>query len=245
MSETSVPFPTQSGFSPGTERSYFIRRGPVSPGANHSLGASPRTRSSLTPPPLTSPTAITLDVASNFKRLAEYALELVSEFLTREKREHMLKDKWAKSGRDQLSRDLGEIESSLCLGGRNSASSHATHLLPVFLLLRRNYALPPSTLPPSVTDPYLDILPTPPDPDDVPFREPTVQSTTATLYVNPRLDDAAASNVLEELTEHEIEQVEVAGGTREQAVEWTSQLVESVEKRVSPVFFWAGPLDPR
>ena len=169
--------------------------------------------------------------------LASYALELVSEFLTREKREYMLKGKWAKSGRDQLSKDLGEVEAGLCITGRNNTSTHAPILLPIFLLLRRTYALPPSPLPSSMIDPYLDILPVPPDPDDVPFREPTVQSTTATLYVNPRLDDAAALGVIEELVENEREQIGITGGTREEATKWITGLIESVEKRVNYLFW--------
>jgi hypothetical protein len=160
-------------------------------------------------------------------------MELVSEYLTREKREYMMKQKWAKSGRDQLGKDLGEIESSLCLASKSTATSHASTLIPIFLLLRRSYALPKSSLPLSITDPYIDLIPAPPDPDDVPFREPTVQTTTATLYRNPRLDDPAALEVLEELVESEREIVEGEGATQEQMVDWVTGLVQQVEKRVS------------
>ncbi len=162
-------------------------------------------------------------------------MELVSEFLTREKRDYMVKNKWTKSGGDQLSKDLGEIEMALCLAGRNP-TSQAPNLLPVFLLLRRSYSLPSSPLPSSLTEAYLDILPALPDPDYVPFREPTVQTTTATLYVNPRLDDAAALVVIQELVNHENELVEAAGGTGEDTIKWIIGLIESVAKRVNLPF---------
>jgi len=228
-----VSSPGPPSYTPGGEKSYFARRGPNSSAPGHSVDISPKTHTTSLSPPLNSPTYMDQAVLANQESLASYALELVSEYLTREKREHTLKNKWAKSGRDQLSKDLAEIESSLCLSGRNTASSYAPTLLPIFLLLRRDFTLPPSALPSSVTDPYMDILPAPPDPDDVPFREPTVQSTTARLYVNPRLDDAAALDVMEELVENEKEQVEAAGGTKDQAVLWITELIKEVEQRVN------------
>lgn len=160
-------------------------------------------------------------------------MELISEYITREKREQMLKFKWAKSGRAQVSKDLGEIEAALCLVSKSKASSIAPLLLPTFLLLRRTFALPPSPLSQAITEPYIDILPAPPDPDDVPFREPTVSSTTAALYVNPRLSDDKAYDALEELAEFEKEKVDGAGGTRQQMAEWALSQIEAVQKRVS------------
>ena len=195
------------------------------------LAASPRTPLAALSPPIASPSWSGTPPTTPAS-LAEYALELISEFLTREKREAMLKNKWAKTGREQLGKDLGDIEAALCVTSRSIASVHAPSLLPVFLSLRRSYGLPASKLPTSITDPYLDILPSPPDPDHVPFREPTVQSTTAALYVNPRFEDAAALEVIEELVEGEREHVEGAGGTKKEMVEWITGLVESVEKRV-------------
>ena len=147
---------------------------------------------------------------------SSFALEMVSEYLTREKREYMMKTKWAKSGREQLGKDLGDMEAAV------------PSLLPVFLVLRRTFALPPSPLPSDVVEPYLDVLPVPPDPDDVPFRQPTVQSTTAALYVNPRLDDKAAARVLDELVESEKEKIPV-----EDHVEWIGRLIDNVQKRAS------------
>jgi hypothetical protein len=82
-------------------------------------------------------------------------------------------------------------------------------------------------------DPYLDILPTEPDSDNIPFREPTVGSVTAQLYVNPRLNDDAALAVLEELLDGEKEKVDSVGGSREDAEDYYASLVDSVEKRVS------------
>jgi hypothetical protein len=140
-------------------------------------------------------------------RDAEYALELVSEYLAREKREYMLKNRWNKSGRDQLGKDVADIETAY------------RSLIPVCLILRRSFALPDSPLD---VDAFLDMLPPPPDPDDVPFREPTIQTTTMALYVNPRLDEQQAYEVLEELVENE----------RDKGVEDVSGLIDAVEKRV-------------
>ncbi|WWD20796.1 hypothetical protein CI109_105273 [Kwoniella shandongensis] len=224
--------PAANTNSPAAERSHFLsRKGTAaSPTTNATLG-SPQTPLSSLPPPLSSPGGPSRSPLPDTNILANYTLELVSEFLTREKREHMAKSKWAKSGRDQLSKDLGDIEAGLCLVSKNTASPHAQTLLPIFLLLRRTFALPRSPLPPAITEPYLDILPAPPDPDDVPFREPTVGTTTAALYVNPRLDDAAAQVVLEELIDSEKEKVDSAGGSREEMIEWVTDLIDSVQKR--------------
>ncbi|OCF36017.1 hypothetical protein I316_02512 [Kwoniella heveanensis BCC8398] len=219
--------------SPSAERSYFLskRGASASPTTSSAFrDGSPQTPLSALPPPLNSPGA-PAKALPDPNIITNYTMELVSEFLTREKREHILKSKWAKSGRDQLGKELGEIESAVCLVGKNKPSHHAPTLLPVFLLLRRTFALPPSTLHPSITEPYLDILPAPPDPDDVPFREPTVSTITASLYVNPRLEDASAMAFLEELVEFEKEGLESAGASREEAAEWLENLIDSVQKR--------------
>ena len=144
----------------------------------------------------------------------------------------MIKQKWAKSGRDQLGKDLGDIEASLCVSSK-SPTPLASTLLPVFLVLRGTYALPPSPIPSNITEAYLDILPGPPDPDEEPFREPNVQTTTVALYQNPRLEDDAAMEVLEELVENEREKVEGAGATEPQQIDWCLKQIESVKKRVS------------
>ena len=160
-------------------------------------------------------------------------MELVSEYLTREKREYMSKSKWIKSGREQLGKDLGDIESALCIASKSTPSPYAELLMPVFLLLRRTFALPPSPLPNNMTESYLDLIPAPPDSDTEPFREPTVQSTTVALYQNPRLEDWAAMEVFEELLENEREAAEAAGASEEQKLDWLVQQVNSVKKRVS------------
>lgn len=238
---SSAPLtPTSLGFSPAGEKGYFMSRrsghAPVSP----LTSGSARENSPMTPisvlPPLLNPSSPSAPssippLPPDPNPVANYAMELVSEYLTREKREWMLKSKWAQKGRDQLGKDLGEMEASLCLHGKNAASPLAPVLLPIFLLLRRTYALPPSPLPRAITDPYLDILPAPPDPDEVPFREPTVQTTTAQLYVNPRLDAAAAVVVLEELIEAEKEKAEAEGGSNDEIIKWTVGLVDQVAKR--------------
>ncbi|WVF67778.1 hypothetical protein IAT40_002539 [Kwoniella sp. CBS 6097] len=225
--------PALANQSPSAERSYFLskRGASASPTTNSAFrDRSPQTPLSALPPPLNSP-GVPAKALPDPNIIANYTMELVSEFLTREKREHILKSKWAKSGRDQLGKDLAEIETAVCLVGKNKPSQHAPTLLPVFLLLRRTFALPPSSLHPSITEPYMDILPAPPDPDDVPFREPSVSTTTASLYVNPRLDDVAAMAFLEELVEFEKEGVESAGASREEAAEWLENLIDSVQKR--------------
>ncbi|KAK8850617.1 hypothetical protein IAR55_004536 [Kwoniella newhampshirensis] len=224
--------PGANTYSPAAERSYFSsRKGTAVSPTSNGIAGSPQTPLSALPPPLHSPSGPAKSPLPDTNILANYTLELVSEFLTREKREHMAKSKWAKSGRDQLGKDLGEIEAALCLVSKNTASPHGQTLLPIFLILRRTFALPKSPLPPAIIEPYMDILPAPPDPDDVPFREPTVGTTTAALYVNPRLDDAGAQVVLEELIESEKEKVENARGTREEMVAWITDLIDSVQKR--------------
>lgn len=145
----------------------------------------------------------------NPSSLTAYALELVSEYLLREKREFMLKTKWAKSGRDQLSKELSDLEDAF---GRTHPD-----LMPIFLVLRRTFGLALS----SYDEEYRDMLPAPPDPD---FLEPTVTSTTASLYVNPRLSDSAAEVVLLELIESEKE--------KRPPGQWLGELVDSIARRV-------------
>lgn len=171
-----------------------------------------------------------LPLAADPTPVESYSLELLSEYLTREKREYILKNKWVKSGRDQLGRDLGDIETALCIS-RGIASNHAASLLPVFLLLRRTYSLPPMALPPKIVGAAYEMLPTPPEPDTVPLREPTVSSTTAALYVNPRLDDSAALDMVEELLENEREKGINAAVSEEKTVSWLLGLVSQIEKR--------------
>jgi hypothetical protein len=141
-------------------------------------------------------------------RVADYAHELLTEYATRERREYMVKCKWAKGGREQLGKDIGEIEQALCLLSRQQPSPMAPALLPIFLTLRRTFLLPPSNLPPKLVDAFIEQLD--PPAHEEPFREPTLQSTTSSLYVNPRLDDSAAFRVLEELIVYETDMLKNA-----------------------------------
>lgn len=143
----------------------------------------------------------------------------------------MLKIKWARSGRDQLGKELGEIEQALCLISKQQPSPLAPILVPVFLSLRRTFLLPTSPLPVKLIDAFIDLLPPPPDDDDVPFREPSIQTATNALYVNPRLGEAAALEVLNELIVYEKEILDergMGGGVPTALI----QVLEHVEKRV-------------
>ncbi|WVQ70764.1 hypothetical protein IAR50_000286 [Cryptococcus sp. DSM 104548] len=211
--------------SPG----FMVKRAMGSPTPAFSREGTPVTP--LTMPPVQSPRTPARRAEADPNIISNFVHEIISEYITREKRDYMLKSKWSKNGRAQLSKDLGEIESALCLAGKNSASALAPTLIPTFLILRRTFFLPPSPLPQSITEPYLDILPAPPDADDIAFREPTVSSTTAALYVNPRLDEERAYEVMEELVEFEKEKVEGAGGSEESMVRWALEQLEAVQKR--------------
>lgn len=162
-----------------------------------------------------------------------YALELISEFLTREKRDYMLKNKWVKMGRDQLGKDLADIEMSLCVIGKSYPGPNAPSLMPVFLQVRRTFALPASPLPAKVLEPFYGMLPSQPDPDSIPLREPSVSSTTASLYVNPRLPDVEALDLIEELLENEREKGINADVSQEKTIAWLDGLVDQMVKRVS------------
>lgn len=187
----------------------------------------------LAPSPVTSPLKSMAQLPKDHNPIEAFTLELLSEYITREKREYMLKYRWAKSGREQLGKDLGDIEAAVCLIGKSNASKHAPTLLPIFLELRRTFALPVSPLPRAIVDPYYDVLPERPDPDSIPLREPTVSSITASLYVNPRLDDAAALNVIEELLESEREKGVNANVSEQKTISWLNGQIDQIEKRVS------------
>lgn len=145
----------------------------------------------------------------------------------------MLKNKWVKGGREQLGKDLGDMEMSLCVVGKSYPGPHAPSLMPIFLQVRRTFALPPTPLPAKVVEPFHDMLPSPPDPDSVPLHEPTVSSTTASLYVNPRLPDVEALDMIEELLENEREKGINANVSQEKTIAWLDGLVDQVAKRVS------------
>lgn len=146
----------------------------------------------------------------------------------------MLKTKWARTGREQLSKDLGDIEQSLCLVSKQQPGPMAQPLVPVFLELRRTFVLPNSPLPTKLIDAFADLLPAEPDPDDVPFREPSLQTATSSLYVNPRLEDSAAFEILQELVTYEKEILQERG--MDDVSSPLVQIVGYVEKRVSRLF---------
>jgi hypothetical protein len=185
------------GSLPTSGSSYFSRKGFAGTGYD---STSPRSPTSPLPP-IGSPVQVT-------SRVADYAHELLTEYATRERRDYMVKCKWARSGREQLGKDIGEMEQALCLLSRQQPSPMAPALLPVFLSLRRTFLLPPSTLPPKLVDAFIEQLD--PPAHEEPFREPTLQSTTSSLYVNPRLDDSAAFRVLEELIVYETDMLKNA-----------------------------------
>ncbi|BEJ14602.1 hypothetical protein CspHIS471_0403690 [Cutaneotrichosporon sp. HIS471] len=160
-----------------------------------------------------------------------YALELISEFVTREKRDYMLKNKWVKTGREHLGKDIADMESILCVVGKSYPGPHAPSLMPVFLQVRRTFALPPTSLAQKIVEPFYDMLQSPPDPDSVPLREPSVSSTTASLYVNPRLPDAEALDLIEELLENEREKGINADVTQEKTIAWLEGLIGQMVKR--------------
>lgn len=161
---------------------------------------------------------------------AAYVYELLSEFITREKREHMLKYRWAKSGRDALTKEFNEIEHIFCVGGGSSAAE----MLPTFITLRRDFALPPSPLPPALLEQFEHLVAAPPEGDEVPLRETTVQSATGALYQNPRLSQDDAITVLMELVEAERERGEWDLKKNDnQWRAWIEGVLEAVEKRVS------------
>lgn len=122
------------------------------------------------------------------------------------------------------------MEQALCLLSRQQPSPMAPALLPVFLTLRRTFLLPPSNLPPKLVDAFIEQLD--PPAHEEPYREPTLQSTTSSLYVNPRLDDSAAFRVLEELIVYETDMLKNA--QRDNEVPSTLLgLIDNVKLRVS------------
>jgi hypothetical protein len=131
--------------------------------------------------------------------IAAYAFEILSEFCLKEKRDYMRSEKWIKSGRKGLSKDVNDIEEKLSgmfsgVGKRSGGSP----LLPVFDVIRRLYNLEaatssgaPSFSPTTILD------------ERATYYPPTAQSVTSALYCNPRLETAKAVLVLIELVDYE------------------------------------------
>lgn len=150
------------------------------------------------------------------KAWSAFAMELLSEYLTRERREYMSKEKWIKSGRKALSKDMNEIEDKLCFApspsqegafkSRRTKSGGALaqnpSLIPIFDVLRRIYNLeqPPGQKAILTGSEYAPI--NIPD-EDEPYFPPTPQTVTSALYCNPRLKVEPAIGVIMELVDYE------------------------------------------
>lgn len=129
--------------------------------------------------------------------IAAYALEILSEYVVKEKRDYMRNEKWIKSGRKALSRDLNDIEDKLSSMFSGNGKQGASPLLPIFDVIRRLYNLEPASKPNTSFTP-MTIL----DENEA-YYPPTAQSVTSALYCNPRLDTARAVDVLIELVDYE------------------------------------------
>lgn len=129
--------------------------------------------------------------------IAAYALEILFEYVVKEKRDHMRSEKWLKSGRKALSKDVNDIEDKLSTMFSGNGKQGASPLLPIFDVIRRLYNLEPASKPNASFTP-LAIL----DETEA-YYPPTAQSVTSALYCNPRLDTARAVNVLLELVDYE------------------------------------------
>ncbi|KAJ9112542.1 hypothetical protein QFC19_000557 [Naganishia cerealis] len=131
--------------------------------------------------------------------IAAYAFEVLSEYVVKEKRDYMRSEKWVKSGRKSLSKDVNDIEDKLSsMFSGSGKRSGGSPLLPVFDVVRRLYNLEtitssavPSFSPITILD------------ERVAYYPPTAQSVTSALYCNPRLDTAKAVSVLIELVDYE------------------------------------------
>lgn len=131
--------------------------------------------------------------------IAAYAFEILSEFCLKEKRDYMRGEKWIKSGRKALSKDVNDIEDKLSgmfssVGKRSGGSP----LLPVFDVVRRLYNLEAATSSEAQSFCPMTILD-----ERVAYYPPTAQSVTSALYCHPRLETAKAVSVLIELVDYE------------------------------------------
>lgn len=190
---------------------------------------------------------------SPFTGLAGYTFELVSEYITREKRDSMRSEKWTKSGRKQLGRDLDEIEDKLCFPGSVAKTGAAAAegpenpgLLRVFDVLRRIHALDPVGSKTSTMTGGRDFQPVDiPDWDDA-YLPPTVQTVTSALYVQPPLPTPRAVSCVMELVDYEkdLRTMDVRGamGREEDTGEQGGEQGRSSEDTVMNALVW-GPLE--
>lgn len=143
------------------------------------------------------PSATTSSATDNLdEAIAAYALEILSEYVVKEKRDYMRSEKWIKSGRKTLSKDLNDIEDKLSSMFSGNAKQGSSPLLPIFDVLRRLYNLEPASKANTFTP--MTIL----DENEA-YYPPTAQSVTSALYCNPRLDTPKAVDVLLELVDYE------------------------------------------
>lgn len=190
--------------------------------------------------------------SSSSTALSGYAFEMLSEYIVKEKRDYMRLEKWTKSGKKQLSRDVDEIEDKLCLPGNGngkasgSASVENTSLLPVFDVLRRIHALDPAASKVSSTREGTSFQPMAIPEWTEPYLPPTVQTITSALYVHPRLSTARAVDCVMELVNYEkdLRTMDVRGAMsrEEEAGRGDGEGGRSSEDTVLTALVW-GPLE--
>jgi hypothetical protein len=127
--------------------------------------------------------------------IAAYTLEVMSEYVVKEKRDYMRSEKWLKTGRKSLSRDVNDIEDKLGISG--SGRQGALRLSQIFDLMRRLHNLEPTA---KVNASFTPVAI--PEESEA-YYPPTAQSVTSALYCNPRLDTAKAVAALLELVDYE------------------------------------------
>ncbi|GHJ87683.1 hypothetical protein NliqN6_4085 [Naganishia liquefaciens] len=127
--------------------------------------------------------------------IASYTMEVMSEYVVKEKRDYMRSEKWLKTGRKSLSKDVNDIEDKLTNSG--SGQQGTLRLLQTFDLLRRLHNLEPPA------NGSTTFTPTTIPEENEAYFPPTAQSVTSALYCYPRLDTARAINVLMELVDYE------------------------------------------
>lgn len=127
--------------------------------------------------------------------IASYTLEVMSEYVVKEKRDYMRSEKWLKTGRKSLSKDVNDIEDKLA--GSGSGNQGVSRLLQIFDLIRRLHNLEQSARANATFTPL-----TIPEENEA-YYPPSAQSVTSALYCYPRLETAKAVNVLMELVDYE------------------------------------------
>ena len=197
--------------------------------------------------------AQTQATSSSSSGLAGYAFELLSEYIVREKRDYMRAEKWTKSGKKQLSRDIDEIEDKMCLAStfKSGSSSSDTPLensvlLPILDVLRRIHALDTvasktSALPAGKEFNPIDI----PEWEEA-YLPPTVQTITSALYVQPPLSTLRAVDCVMELVDYEkdLRTMDVRGAMsrEEDAGQGNGEAGRTSEDTVLTALAW-GPLE--